>query len=184
MLGGWVFAHGTQPVTDRMSKVGPPSRGLTIRRRPQKGLMPCDLGGNHKHETHSTPGKTQATQESMSLEWPGNILEFCLKSWRNCLGRGKSGRPCSDFYCSDFCPHKLVPDKWEKMNRLKVAACHTNTAPMSKRRDKHLSSNESSYGSELPTNIFSLWSQWKCHSHWLCLDRRKREFICVRDEYE
>lgn len=77
------------------------------------------------------------------------------------------------FYCSDFCPHKLVMDKREKMERLKVTECHTNTAPMSNRKDNHLSSNESSYGSELPPYIFSLWSQWKCHSRW----QKKKNYL-------
>ena len=45
--GGRVFAHGTRPGTARRSDMGPPSSGLTTRRRVQKGPVQWDLGGSH-----------------------------------------------------------------------------------------------------------------------------------------
>ena len=43
--GGRVLAHGTWPGSARKSDVGPPSSRFTTRRRVQKGLVSCNLGG-------------------------------------------------------------------------------------------------------------------------------------------
>ncbi|GAA6076081.1 uncharacterized protein LOC106910031 [Tachysurus ichikawai] len=43
---------------------------------------------------------------TMSLGWPGNASVFPRKSWRKCLGRGKSGHPCLDCYPRDPAPDK------------------------------------------------------------------------------
>ncbi len=53
------------------------------------------------------PGKTQGHAEgTMSLSLLGNALGFPRRSWRKCLGRGKSGVPCWD-----CCPHDPASDK-------------------------------------------------------------------------
>ncbi|XP_076876507.1 uncharacterized protein LOC143525918 [Brachyhypopomus gauderio] len=36
--------------------------------------------------------------ETMSLDWPGNVLVFHPRSLLRCLGRGRFGFPCSDCY--------------------------------------------------------------------------------------
>ncbi len=53
------------------------------------------------------PGHAGVT---MSLGWPGNALGSSQRSWRKCLGRGKSGCPCSG-----SCPRDPAPDKRTKM---------------------------------------------------------------------
>uniref|UniRef100_A0A672ZTB3 Cyclin-F n=1 Tax=Sphaeramia orbicularis TaxID=375764 RepID=A0A672ZTB3_9TELE len=49
--------------------------------------------------------------ETMSLSWPGNASGSPRKSWRRCLGRGKSGHPCLDCY-----PRDPAPDKRKRMD--------------------------------------------------------------------
>ncbi|CAM4549683.1 unnamed protein product [Leuciscus chuanchicus] len=48
---------------------------------------------------------------TMSPGWPGNASGSPRKSWRKCLGRGKSGHPCLD-----CCPCNPAPDKRKKMD--------------------------------------------------------------------
>ncbi|KAA0705101.1 Solute carrier family 22 member 17 24p3 receptor [Triplophysa tibetana] len=48
---------------------------------------------------------------TMSPGWPGNASVSPRKSWRKCLGRGKSGHPCLD-----CCPCDLAQDKRKKMD--------------------------------------------------------------------
>ncbi len=47
----------------------------------------------------------------MSPGWPGNASVSPRKSWRKCLGRGKSGH-----LCLDSCPRDPVPYKRKKMH--------------------------------------------------------------------
>uniref|UniRef100_A0AAY5K625 B-cell receptor CD22 n=1 Tax=Esox lucius TaxID=8010 RepID=A0AAY5K625_ESOLU len=49
-------------------------------------------------------------QWTMSPGWPGNASVSPRKSWRKCLGRGKSGHPCLD-----CCPRDPAPDKRKMM---------------------------------------------------------------------
>ncbi len=49
--------------------------------------------------------------EIMSPGWPGNASVSPRKSWRKCLGRGKSGH-----LCLDCCPRDPAPDKRKKMD--------------------------------------------------------------------
>ncbi len=47
----------------------------------------------------------------MSPGWPGNASVSLRKSWRKCLGRGKSGH-----LCLDYCPRDPAPDKRKKID--------------------------------------------------------------------
>ncbi len=49
--------------------------------------------------------------ETMSPGWPGNASVSPWKSWRKCLGRGKS-----EHLCLDCCPRDPAPDKRKKMD--------------------------------------------------------------------
>lgn len=44
--GGWVFAYRTRLGTAQRNDMGPLSHRPTTRRKDQKGLVHCDLGGN------------------------------------------------------------------------------------------------------------------------------------------
>ncbi len=59
------------------------------------------------------PGKVFRVRPTgtMSPGWPGNASVSPRKSWRKCLGRGKSGH-----LCLDCCPRDPAPDKRKKMD--------------------------------------------------------------------
>ena len=46
--GGRAFSHGARSGTARRNNVGPPSHGLTTRRRGHRGRVQCELGGSRK----------------------------------------------------------------------------------------------------------------------------------------
>ncbi len=68
------------------------------------------LGHLYQMPPGRLPGKVDAGG-TMSLGWPGKASGSPWKSWRKCLGRGKSGHPCLD-----CCPRDPAPDKQKKMD--------------------------------------------------------------------
>ena len=58
------------------------------------------------------PGRPRTDYgDTMSPGWPGNASVSPRRSWRKCLGRGKSGH-----LCLDCCPRDPAPDKRKKMD--------------------------------------------------------------------
>ncbi|GAA6067179.1 uncharacterized protein LOC106910031, partial [Tachysurus ichikawai] len=94
-------------------------RGITLLSLPgkvyarvlERRIRPIDSGGTMRVSSRSwNTGPSlyphQVAGGTMSLGWPGNASVFPRKSWRTCLGRGRSGHPCLD-----CCPRDLAPDK-------------------------------------------------------------------------